>query len=200
MLESVLNWWVPDDLEELSYLMTSIALILGGYWGLSTWFHAEKLRNLREIESVEGTISTNVAPFEAERQLVTITTSWNNPGVIPIAVDVEKSSLKISSMPASTQEVCIGAESELDTVVDLNPLANKSGLVLEPKTNTQIATHVLLRSGRAFLIEAQIGSLNNAWIWKKTAVLSLINPADLQSHLVHESIRETARKGNSSSA
>lgn len=81
--------WVP-----------SIGVIIAGSWILFKWLYEEKIRQRKEVPSLDGKLTTTFVVLDKDKKLVTIEALWNNRSPFSIYMDLNMSRIDIYKIPA----------------------------------------------------------------------------------------------------
>jgi len=166
---------MPQSLEELSYLATTLAILLGGIWGVTTWIHQERLRKIREMPGLEARISFDFHSVSLSQSLLTIDIWTKNTGIIPIRPFAENARILLTPVELPKTEAFVQISDEpSDKSLFVYPA--KLGVTLEPNTETGFHAFATVIPGRFYSVVFELPSdEERSWVWRKRRVV-LIPP------------------------
>lgn len=133
----------------------SIGVIIAGLWVLYKWLKSEKLREIKERASLEGTLSCNHINISEKNCLVMFTATWKNISPLPISVDTEKTTLNIYKVDSDLQPGGIDFRLNKDIlgapVVELRLFEKLRSLILEPNSQADFQSMAVLTEGNVYL-------------------------------------------------
>jgi hypothetical protein len=80
-----------------------IGIIGAGCWALYRWISTEKLREVKERTSLEGTLDCSYVEISDKTCLIMFTAAWKNLSPLPVEVDTKTTVLDVYKIDSGLQ-------------------------------------------------------------------------------------------------
>jgi hypothetical protein len=168
-MQSILQFikdWIP-----------SIGVIVAGTWILFKWLYEEKLRQKKEMPSLDGKLTITSIPLGENKKLLTVEALWNNRSPLPVYMDFPKCRIEIYTIPPDLKLPNGGLTLKTDLgdplicYYFLLPVVTYN-YFLEPNTESIIINHFVLQPG-VYGIRMVLQSYKKEEIWWKEIIVNV---------------------------
>ena len=158
----------------------SIGVIIAGLWIFFKWLYDEKLRQKKEMPSLDGKLTATSIPLGENKKLVTIEALWNNRSPLPIYMDINKCKIDIYKIPET-----LNLETpDLTLKSDLGlPICSYKFLLhmvevdyfFEPTSESTIINHFVLADG-VYGVRMVLHTGTKGQMWWKEIIIDIQEP------------------------
>ena len=155
----------------------SIGVIIAGLWIFFKWLYEEKLRQKKEMPSLDGKLTAVVIPLGKYKKLITIEALWNNRSPLPIYMDLNKCKIDIYEISDNLklETPSLTLKSDLgQPICSYKFLLNmvEVDYFFEPNTQSTIINHFVLANG-VYGIRMILHSGLKGQMWWKEIILNI---------------------------
>jgi hypothetical protein len=164
--------WLPS-IDETYKLVATVAIIVGGIWGVSMWCHQERLRRVKENPGFECQIEVSQSKLSDGDILLAIDVITMNTGVLPLWPATEDASISVKAidLPRSQRFIEEEADSKADAVSF--PAAGRGKMRLEPSTRTVFSAFFKAKANQLYSVQFDLpaNDTGQGWHWRKRRVV-----------------------------